>query len=191
MLGPHTHRDNPLSRRMCAPIAPPVTVRHTMKIWLRFCFSGNFFSIPRAKKCNEKTNTGEGGKGKRGRTVSDDVPGKSLSEASKRKTADTSSTLDHLGRDQQRGHTHTTHTHTLPPHSLTHPYIVSFLGVSHTNTNCLKEWLEDASLICLLEVPTTVLRTSHMKFSVPYLRLCEECSGCDRCLFFDSSKRNA
>jgi hypothetical protein len=26
MLGPHTQRDNPLSRIMCAPIAPPVTV---------------------------------------------------------------------------------------------------------------------------------------------------------------------
>ena len=34
-------------------------------------------------KSNEKTNTGEGGKGKRGRTVSDDVGGKSLSETSK------------------------------------------------------------------------------------------------------------
>jgi hypothetical protein len=32
------------------------------------------------KKRNEKTNTGEGGKGKRGRTVSDDVDGKSLSD---------------------------------------------------------------------------------------------------------------
>ncbi len=39
MLGPHTDRDNPLSRIMCAPIAPPVTVSHTMKIWLLFCFS--------------------------------------------------------------------------------------------------------------------------------------------------------
>jgi hypothetical protein len=26
MLGPHTHRDNPVSRIMCAPVAPPVTV---------------------------------------------------------------------------------------------------------------------------------------------------------------------
>jgi hypothetical protein len=40
--------------------------------------------IPHAKmvKSNEKTNTGEGGKGKRGRTVSDDAGGKSLSETS-------------------------------------------------------------------------------------------------------------
>jgi hypothetical protein len=37
MLGPHTHRDNPLSRIMCAPFAPPVTVCHTVKIGL-FCF---------------------------------------------------------------------------------------------------------------------------------------------------------
>ena len=43
-------------------------------------------------------------------------------------------TLDHLPRDEQRGHTHTTHTHTLPTHSLTHPYIFTFLCVSHTNT---------------------------------------------------------
>ena len=35
------------------------------------------------KKRNEKTNTGEGDKGKRGRTVSDDTGGKSLSEKSK------------------------------------------------------------------------------------------------------------
>ncbi len=34
-------------------------------------------------KSNEKTNTGEGVKGKRGRTDSDDVGGKSLSETTK------------------------------------------------------------------------------------------------------------
>ena len=34
------------------------------------------------KKRNEKTNTGEGVKDKRGRTVSDDVGGKSLSDTS-------------------------------------------------------------------------------------------------------------
>jgi hypothetical protein len=34
------------------------------------------------KKRNEKKNTGEGGKGKRGRTTSDDVGGKSLSDTS-------------------------------------------------------------------------------------------------------------
>ena len=55
---------------------------------LLFCFPRNSFSIPkkvRAKMGNydEKTNTGEGVKGKRGRTVSDDVGGKSLSETSK------------------------------------------------------------------------------------------------------------
>jgi len=60
MLGPHTHRDNPLSRILCAPIAPPVTV----------C------------KQSDKTNTGEVGKGKKGRTVSDDAGGKSLSDTS-------------------------------------------------------------------------------------------------------------
>ena len=34
------------------------------------------------KKRNEKTNKGEGGKGKRGRTASDDTGGKSLSDTS-------------------------------------------------------------------------------------------------------------
>ena len=34
------------------------------------------------KKRNEKSNTGEGGKGKKGRTVSDDAGGKSLSDTS-------------------------------------------------------------------------------------------------------------
>jgi hypothetical protein len=89
-------------------------------------------------KSNEKTNTGEGGKGKKGRTVSDDAGGKSLSETSKsvrgQCVGESSTTLDHLGRDQRRGHTHTTHTHTLPTHSLTHPYIFTFLCVTHTNT---------------------------------------------------------
>jgi hypothetical protein len=33
-------------------------------------------------KRNDKTNTGEGGKGKKGRTVSDDTGGKSLSDTS-------------------------------------------------------------------------------------------------------------
>jgi hypothetical protein len=52
MFGPHTHRDNALS--------------------------------PRAKmvKRNDKTNTGEGDKDKKGRTVLDDTGGKSLSDTS-------------------------------------------------------------------------------------------------------------
>jgi hypothetical protein len=36
-------------------------------------------------------------------------------------------------RSAKRTHTHT-HTHTLPTHSLTHPYIYTFLCVAHTNT---------------------------------------------------------
>jgi hypothetical protein len=31
MLGPHTHRDNPVSRIMCAPVASPVTVCKHLK----------------------------------------------------------------------------------------------------------------------------------------------------------------
>jgi hypothetical protein len=86
MLGPHTHRDNPLSRIMCAPITPPVTVCYTTLHYERllFCFSGNFFpSVScKMKKRNTKTNTGEDVKGKRGRTVSDDAGGKSSSDTS-------------------------------------------------------------------------------------------------------------
>ena len=70
MLGPHTHRDNPVSRIMCAPVAPPVTVCKHLKIQKKI---GPFFVfpkkkiIPRAKmgKRSDKTNTGEGGKGKK------------------------------------------------------------------------------------------------------------------------------
>ena len=87
MLGPHTHRDNPLSRIMCAPIAPPEPcdgVSHYANL-TTFLFIWKSFSNPRAKmvKSNEKTNTVEGDKGKRGRTASDDAGGKSLSETSK------------------------------------------------------------------------------------------------------------
>jgi hypothetical protein len=84
MLGPHTHRDNPLSRIMCAPIDPPVTVCHSEKIGLFFCFFLKNNCIPSAKmvKRNGKKNTGEGDKGKKGRTVSDDAGGKYLSDTS-------------------------------------------------------------------------------------------------------------
>ena len=87
MLGPHTHRDNPVSRIMCAPVAPPVTVCKHLKIQKKI---GPFFVFPKKKlslvpkmgKRSDKTNTGEGGKGKKGRTVSDDAGGKSLSDTS-------------------------------------------------------------------------------------------------------------
>jgi hypothetical protein len=46
MLGPHTHRDNPLSRIMCAPIGPPVTVIVLpYQNSITFLFFWNFFSI--------------------------------------------------------------------------------------------------------------------------------------------------
>jgi len=87
MLGPHTHRDNPVSRIMCAPVAPPVTVCKHLKIEKKigtFLFFREKNCIPHAKmvKRSDKTNTGEGGKGKKGRTVSDDAGGKSLSDTS-------------------------------------------------------------------------------------------------------------
>ena len=86
MFGPHTHRHNPLSRILCAPIAPHVTVcyYYTMKCLL-FCFSLMFLKNfpPSCKiKRNEKSNTAEAVKDKRGRTVSDDAGGKSLCETS-------------------------------------------------------------------------------------------------------------
>ncbi len=90
MLGPHTYRDNPVSRIMCAPVAPPVTVCKHLKIqkknWTTFLFflfwKKKFLPRPKMVKRSDKTNTGEGGKGKKGRTVSDDGGGKSLSDTS-------------------------------------------------------------------------------------------------------------
>jgi hypothetical protein len=72
---------------MCAPVAPPVTVCKHLKIQKKiglFCFSFKKISIPPSKmvKRSDKTNTGEGGKGKKGKTVSDDAVGKSLSDTS-------------------------------------------------------------------------------------------------------------
>ena len=83
MLGPHTHRDNPVSRIMCAPVPPPVTVCKHLKIQKKiglFVFLKNFHPPKMVK--SDKTNTGEGGKGKKGKTVSDDAGGKSLSDTS-------------------------------------------------------------------------------------------------------------
>jgi hypothetical protein len=88
MLGPHTQRDNPLSRIICVPIAPLVTVCYTTLHYenlTTFLFFWKFFfpSVSyKMVKRNEKTNTGEGDKGKRDRTVSDDSGGKSLSDTS-------------------------------------------------------------------------------------------------------------
>jgi hypothetical protein len=64
---------------------PPVTVcENSKKNRLLSCFFKKKISIPRAKmvKRNDKTNTREGDKGKKRRTVSDDVGGKSLSDTS-------------------------------------------------------------------------------------------------------------
>ncbi len=89
MLGPHTHRDNPLSRIMCDPRLAPIAARprHGVSHCENSTTSLFFFkkkSTPRAKmvKRNDKTNTGEGVEGKKGRTVSDDPGGKSLSDTS-------------------------------------------------------------------------------------------------------------
>ena len=84
MLGPHTHRDNPLCRDNVCSYCPPCHGVSHCENWTTFLFFLKIYSIPRAKmvKMNDKTNTGEGGKGKKGRTVSDDVGGKYLSDTS-------------------------------------------------------------------------------------------------------------
>jgi hypothetical protein len=46
----------------------------------KFFFNPQENALAKMVKSYEKTNTGEGGKGKRGRTASDDAGGKSLSE---------------------------------------------------------------------------------------------------------------
>jgi hypothetical protein len=68
---------------VCSYCPPCHGVSHTMKIYYFFVFFKKKFH-PRAKmvKRNDKTNTGEGGKGKKDRTVSDDAGGKSLSDTS-------------------------------------------------------------------------------------------------------------
>ncbi len=67
---------------------PPVTVCKHLKIQKKigqlFCFSEKKFPPSRTKmvKRSDKTNTWEGVKGKKGKTVSDDAGGKSLSDTS-------------------------------------------------------------------------------------------------------------
>jgi hypothetical protein len=80
----HTHRQSTFPDNVCSYWTPCHGVSH-YEILTTFLFFWNCFSIPPAKmvKSNEKTNTREGGEGKRGRTVSDDTGGKSLSETSK------------------------------------------------------------------------------------------------------------
>jgi len=55
-------------------VGASASVRNMSMGWVLVCQMG---------KCDEKTNTGEGGKGKRVRTTSDDTGGKSVSEKSK------------------------------------------------------------------------------------------------------------
>ena len=82
----HARRQSSFPDNVCS-CCPPRTVCHTLKIPTKNHYFLVFFkkiSIPRAKmvKRSDKTNTGEGGKGKKSRTVSDDSGGKSLSDTS-------------------------------------------------------------------------------------------------------------
>jgi hypothetical protein len=78
----HGQRQSTFPDNVCC-YCPPVTVCHTVKIGLLFSFLKKN-SIPRTKmvKRNDKTNTGEGDKDKKGRTVLNDTGGKSLSDTS-------------------------------------------------------------------------------------------------------------
>jgi hypothetical protein len=61
--------------------------------------------------------------------------------------------IDHLGRDQQRGHTHTPHTHTHTTYSLTPPYICTSLK------------------LCLAHQYTELVVLSHLQHFIPCPRL--------------------
>jgi hypothetical protein len=58
MIGPHTQTDNPLSRIMCAPIVPPVTVCHC-EIGLLSCFFvKKFYSLCQNALSDTSTSAG-------------------------------------------------------------------------------------------------------------------------------------
>ena len=83
----HAQRHSSFPDNVCSCCPPCHGVSHyenSKKNRLLSCFFYKNNSIPSAKmvKRNDKTNTGEGGKGKRGRTVSDDAGGKYLSDTS-------------------------------------------------------------------------------------------------------------
>ena len=79
----HTQRQSTFPDNVCSYCPPFHGVLHYETL-TTFLFVWKFVSIRscKTKKRNEKTNTGEGGKDKRGRTVSDDAGGKSLSDTS-------------------------------------------------------------------------------------------------------------
>ena len=82
----HAQRQSSFPDNVCSCCPPCHGCKHLKiqkKIGL-FCFSFKKISIPPPKmvKRSDKTNTGEGGKGKKGKTVSDDAVGKYLSDTS-------------------------------------------------------------------------------------------------------------
>jgi hypothetical protein len=83
----HTHRQSTFPDNVCS-YNPCHGVSHYENLTTFFVFLEIFFQSPRSVrakmvKSNEKTNTGEGVKNKRVRSVLDDVGVKSLSETSK------------------------------------------------------------------------------------------------------------
>jgi hypothetical protein len=84
----HTQRQSTFPDNVCSCYPPCHGVSHYENL-TTFLFFWKFFFNPQESasaemvKSDEKTNTGEGSKGKRGRTASDDAGGKSLSETYK------------------------------------------------------------------------------------------------------------
>ena len=80
----HAQRQSTFPDNVCSYCPPCHGVLHYQNL-TTFLFFSKKNSLPlhwKMKKRNEKSNTGEAGKDKRGRTVSDDVGGKSLSDTS-------------------------------------------------------------------------------------------------------------
>ena len=161
----HSQRQGTFPDNVCFP-CPPLTVSHSMKIWLRFVFLRFFFSSPKelgaARAMGKRgghTNSGEGVKGKTGRTTSHDAGGKTCEwEAGAFWTQPWLTWCrlnEHLKsswkRSSKRTHTHT-HTHYLLTQLWTDTPIHrhTFPCVSHTNTL-------EVLLLALSYQPSTML----------------------------------
>jgi hypothetical protein len=77
----NTQRQSTFPDNVCSYCPPCHGVSH-YENWTTFFFQKKFHPSYKMVKRNDKRNTGEGDKGKKGRTVSDDAGGKSLSDTS-------------------------------------------------------------------------------------------------------------
>ena len=83
----HAQRQSSFPGNVCSHCPPCHVVSHyenltTFLFFWKFFFNPQENALAKMVKSYEKTNTGEGDQGKRGRTSSDDVGGKSLSDTS-------------------------------------------------------------------------------------------------------------